>query len=289
MENILEVRGLTKTFPGFRLDSISFSVPSGSIVGLIGENGAGKTTLIKLILHALEMESGEISVFGKESICFEKEIKQDIGVVQDECNLPPMFSAEDIHSVMGRIYKNWNREKFFYLLDKFSLPKNKSVSAYSRGMKLKLNYALALAHGSKLLLLDEATDGLDPAAREEVVDMLLDFVQDEGHSILFSTHMTSDLARIADYIAFLHHGKLLFFKTKDELIYNYGMLHCGERLFRHLDSNEILAWRRLDCEYQVLTADRRGMAEKYSGCIIDTATLEDIMLIYIKGETKCRA
>lgn len=288
MENILEIRGLTKSYPGFCLDSLSFSIPSGSIVGFIGENGAGKTTVMKLILHALERDSGEILVFGKDNRRFEKEIKQDIGVVQDECNLPRMFSAADIQTVMKRIYRNWDKEKHFSLLEKFSLPRDKAVSAYSRGMKLKLSYAVALAHGSKLLLLDEATDGLDPAARDEVLDMLLDFVQDDKHSVLFSTHMTNDLAKIADYIAFLHQGRLLFFKSKDELIYNYGLLHCGEKLFRQLDSGDILAWRRLDYEYQVLTADCRAVAEKHRGCLIDHANLDDIMLIYIGGETECR-
>lgn len=289
MENILEIHGLSKSYPGFCLESISFSVPSGSILGLIGENGAGKTTLMKLILHAIERDSGKISVFGKDNILFEKEIKQDVGVVQDECNLPRMFSAEDIDTVMGRIYRCWDHDKFFSLLGKFALPRAKAVSSYSRGMKLKLSYALALAHDSKLLLLDEATDGLDPAAREEVLDMLLDFVQDEKHSIFFSTHMTNDLSRIADYIAFLHQGKLLFFKSKDELICNYGLIHCGERLFRQLDSADILAWRKLDCEYQVLISDRRVMTEKYCECIIDPATLDDIMVMYIKGDRECWA
>ena len=285
MKAILQMEGLTKNYPGFCLNHISFLVPKGMIVGLIGENGAGKTTTINLILHAIEKDSGNILVFGKDHLQFEKEIKQEIGVVQDECNLPLMFTVSDIETVMRRIYTNWDQTRYRELVKKFDLPCKQSISTFSKGMKVKLNFAIALAHKSKLLILDESTSSLDPVMRDDVLDMLLDFVQDEEHGVLFSTHITSDLSKIADYIAFLHEGRLLFYKSKDELIYHYGLIHCGENLFRQISQDDRLAWRKQDYEYQVLVADRDAMAKKYKDCVIDPATLDDIMLLYIRGET----
>lgn len=285
MEAVLKIEGLTKNYPEFCLDHVSFSVPKGSIVGLIGENGAGKTTTIQLILHAIEKDSGDILVFGKDHLRFEKEIKQEIGVVQDECNLPLMFTVSDIDTVMRRIYTNWDRRRYYDLIEKFHLPHTQPISTFSKGMKVKLNFTIALAHNAKLLLLDEATSNLDPVMRDDVLDLLLDFVQNEENGVLFSTHITSDLSKIADYIAFLHEGKLLFYKTKDALIYQYGVIHCGEKLFRQMDSNDRLAWRKRDYEYQILVADRNAMSRKYKNCVIDPATLDDIMLLYIRGET----
>lgn len=284
MEAVLKIEGLTKNYPEFCLDHVSFSVPKGSIVGLIGENGAGKTTTINLILHAVEKDSGDILVFGKDHLRFEKEIKQEIGVVQDECNLPLMFTASDIETVMRRIYKNWDSKRYWELIEKFRLPHMQSISAFSKGMKVKLNFAIALAHKSKLLILDESTSNLDPVMRDDVLDLLLDFVQDEENGVLFSTHITSDLSKIADHIAFLHEGKLLFYKPKDELIYHYGVVHCGEKLFQQVDSSDRLAWRKQDYEYQILVADRDAMSKKYKDCIIDPATLDDVMLLFIRGE-----
>lgn len=284
MKTILQIEGLTKRFPDFCLDHVSFSVPKGSIVGLIGENGAGKTTVINLILNAMDKDGGDITVFGKEHIKHEKEIKQSIGVVQDECNLPMVFSAKDIEIVMRRIYTNWDSERYWELVEKFGLPRTKSISAFSKGMKVKLNFAIALAHRSRLLLLDEATSNLDPAMRDDILDLLLDFMQDEENGVLLSTHITSDLSKIADIIVFLHEGRLLLCKPKDELIYHYGLLHCGERLFRQIEPCDMLAWRKQDYEYQVLVSDRDALSRKYKNCVIDPATLDDIMVMYIKGE-----
>ncbi len=285
MDTILQLEGVTKNYPGFCLDHLSFSIPKGMIVGLIGENGAGKTTTINLILHATEKDSGNILVFGKDHLQFEKEIKQEIGVVQDVCNLPLMFTASDIETVMRRIYTNWDQMCYWELIQKFALPRKQPISTFSKGMKVKLNFAIALAHKSRLLILDEATSSLDPVMRDEVLDLLLDFVQDTEHGVLFSTHITSDLSKIADYIAFLHKGRLLFYKPKDALIYHYGLIHCGESLFRQIRQDNWLAWRKQAYEYQVLVADREAMAKKYRDCVIDPATLDDIMLLYIRGET----
>ena len=157
------------------------------------------------------------------------------------------------------------------------------IGSFSKGMKVKMNFAIALAHHAELLLLDEATSGLDPVMRDDMLDLLLDFVQSEERGVLFSTHIMSDLSKIADYIAFLHEGRLLFFESKDELIYHYGLIQCGEKLFREIDRGDILAWRKQDYEYQILVADREAAARKYKGCVIDPATLDDIMLLYIKG------
>lgn len=287
MEAALQIDNLSKSYSDFHLDGISLSVPKGRIVGLIGENGAGKTTTINLILHAIEKDNGSISIFGKDHVSYEKEVKQSVGIVQDECNLPLMFTASDIETVMKRIYTNWDSTRYHELIDKFELPLKQTISTFSKGMKVKLNFAIALAHKSKLLLLDESTSNLDPVMRDDILDMLLDFVQDEENSVLFSSHITSDLSKIADYVAFLHEGKLLFCKPKDELIYRYGLVHCGEKLFQQIDSSDILAWRKQDYEYQILVADRVAFEKKYKGCIIDPATLDDIMLMYIRGDKVC--
>ena len=287
MEAALQIDNLSKSYSDFHLDGISLSVPKGRIVGLIGENGAGKTTTINLILHAIEKDNGSISIFGKDHVSYEKEVKQSVGIVQDECNLPLMFTASDIETVMKRIYTNWDSTRYHELIDKFELPLKQTISTFSKGMKVKLNFAIALAHKSRLLLLDESTSNLDPVMRDDILDMLLDFVQDEENSVLFSSHITSDLSKIADYVAFLHEGKLLFCKPKDELIYRYGLVHCGEKLFRQIDSSDILAWRKQDYEYQILVADRVAFEKKYKGCIIDPATLDDIMLMYIRGDKVC--
>lgn len=284
MDAALEIDQLRKSYPGFCLDGLSLAVPSGAIMGLIGENGAGKTTAINLIIHAAEKDGGEIRVFGKDNLLHEKELKQDIGMVQDSCNLPMMFAVSDIEAVMRRIYTNWDKAEFETLVQRFDLPVGREIRTFSKGMKVKLNFAIALAHHSRLLLLDEATSGLDPVIRDEILDLLLDFVQDEGNSVLLSTHITGDLEKIADYVAFLHQGKLLFCKPKDELLYRWGIVHCGAERFAQIDPGDIIAWRRQDYEHQVLVSERAVMAKKYPGCVIDPAGLDDIMLLYIRGE-----
>lgn len=284
MNEILQIHHLTKQYPAFKLDDISFSIPKGTIMGLIGENGAGKTTTINLILHAIEKDTGTVLVFGKDHIENELEIKQDIGIILDECNLPAIFTAAEVETVMKRIYAQWSHETYAGMLSAFDLPKDQKIGTFSKGMKIKLNLAVALAHEPKLLILDETTAGLDPVMRDDLLDFLLDFVQDEEHAVLFSTHITSDLARIADYITFLHQGKLLFCRKKDDLIYQYGILHCGETAFRGIDQTDILAWQKKDYEYQVLVADRSAAEQKYRDCVIDPATIDDIMLLLIRGE-----
>lgn len=286
MDTILQIDNLIKYYPDFTLDDLSLSVPKGTIVGLIGENGAGKTTTINLILNAVEKDSGSIKVFGKDHLTYEKEIKQQIGVVPDECNLPQMFTAADIDVVMKRIYCAWEHEQYLECLQKFDLPLNQQIGSFSKGMKIKMNLAIALSHKPKLLILDEATSGLDPVMRDDLLDILLDFVQNEENGVLFSSHITTDLEKVADYVAFLHQGKLLFCKEKDELIYHYGLVHCGEKDFFRMERQDILAWRKQDYEYQALVADREAAGRKYKGYVIDPATIDEIMLLYIRGENE---
>ena len=209
MENILQIADLTKRYPDFYLDHLTLNVPSGSIVGLIGENGAGKTTTMNLILNAVTKDSGDILVFGQDNLSHEKEVKQRIGVVQDECNLPFMFSPADIETIMRQIYAQWDTDRYWELLNRFDLPVKQEIGSFSKGMKVKMNFAIALAHHAELLLLDEATSGLDPVMRDDMLDLLLDFVQSEERGVFFSTHIMSDLSKIADYIAFLHEGSCL--------------------------------------------------------------------------------
>ena len=225
MHDALTISGLTKTYKDFVLDGVSFSVPSGSIVGLIGENGAGKSTTINATLGLIQKEAGSVSVLGKEEL--DNEIKEQVGVVFDGSNYPEILSPRKLNRVLKNIYQSWDERTFLSLLKKLSLPIDKPIKQYSRGMKMKLAISAALSHNSKLLILDEATSGLDPVIRDDILDILLDFVQDEDHSILISSHITTDLEKIADYIVFIHEGKVVFSKPKDELTEQYGIIKCG--------------------------------------------------------------
>lgn len=282
MTDALIISGLKKTYPDFVLDGVSFSVPRGSIVGLIGENGAGKSTTISAALGLIQTESGSVSVLGKEKL--DNEAREQIGVVFDGNNFPENLSPCKISHVMRDIYRSWNDGTFLKLLEKFSVPANKPVKQFSKGMKMKLAIAVALSHDSKLLILDEATSGLDPVVRDDILDLLLEFVQDETHSILVSSHITSDLEKIADYIVFLHKGKVVFSKPKDELIEQYGILKCGAAQFDALDKADLIVCRKMDYEWQALVADREKMQKKYPKALVVPASIDEIMLLYVKGE-----
>ncbi len=282
MDSALTVSGLTKTYPDFVLDSVSFSVPSGSIVGLIGENGAGKSTTINAALGLIRKESGRVSILGREDL--DSDTREEIGVVFDGSNYPEILSPRKLNRIMKNIYRTWDEMAYFRLLGQFSLPPDKQIKQFSKGMKMKLAISAALSHHPKLLILDEATSGLDPVIRDDILDMLLDFVQDETHSILLSSHITSDLEKIADYIVFIHQGKVVFSKPKDELMERYGILKCGAAQFDVLDRTEIIAYRKMDYEWQVLVSDRENMWKKYSKVMIVPATIDEIMLLCVKGE-----
>lgn len=278
----LELNGVTKQYKNFKLDGISFTVPQGSIVGLIGENGAGKSTTINAILGLIAIEHGEISVFNGKDI--NSQTKEHIGVVFDGSNYPDNLTIKKLGKVFQNIYTEWNNEKYFELLNRFGLPVNKKLKEYSKGMKMKYSIAVALSHNSKLLILDEATSGLDPIIRDDILEMFLDFIQDEEHSILVSSHITSDLEKIADYIVFIHKGKVLFAKSKDELLENYGIIKCNSTHFNELDKLDIISYRRLDYEYQVLVSNRRLIEQKYPKVMVVPASIDEIMLMYVKGE-----
>ena len=241
--NALELKKVSKSFSGFYLDNISLTLPSGCIMGLIGENGAGKSTTIKLILDMLHKDGGTITILGKDN---EKDIsltKEDVGVVMDDIGMPECLTAKQIGNVMKHTFRNWNEAEYTQLLQKLSLPDNKPFKDFSRGMKMKLGIAVAMSHGAKLLLLDEPTGGLDPVVRDEVVDMFYDFTRDENHSILISSHIVSDLEKLCDYVAFLHKGKLLLCEEKDKLISEYGIIHCTVEQLSELN-NEVIRYRK---------------------------------------------
>lgn len=282
MNDALIISGLTKTYKDFMLNGVSFSVPCGSIVGLIGENGAGKSTTINAVLGLIQKEAGSICVLGKEQL--DNEIKEQIGVVFDGNNYPEIFSTRKLNRVMKDIYHSWEEHTFLNLLKKFFLPADKPIKQFSKGMKMKLAIAVALSHNSKLLILDEATSGLDPVIRDDILDILLDFAQDETHSILISSHITTDLEKIADYIVFIHEGQVVFSMPKDELIEQYGIIKCGAAQFEALDKSDIIVYRKMDYEWQVLVADRAAMKKKYPKTLIDSVSIDEIMLLYVKGE-----
>ena len=224
--NALEIRGLTKHFADFTLDNLNLILPGGCILGLIGENGAGKSTTIRLILGMLRADSGTVTILGQDSRETPVLTKQDIGVVLDEVGIPECMTPKQVGKVMANVFLRWNAETYQGLLARFSLPENKKFKEFSKGMKMKLGLAVALSHEAKLLILDEATGGLDPVVRDEVVDMLAEFTRDETHAILISSHIVSDLEKLCDYVAFLHKGKLLLCEEKDLLLSEYGILHC---------------------------------------------------------------
>lgn len=285
MENIIEINGLKKKYDDkFELGKIDISIPKGIIVGLIGENGAGKTTLIKSMLSIMKIDEGKIKIFGKDYKKEEKAIKEDIGVVLDNMFFPELLNAKDINSVMKDIYENWDSELYFSYLKEFNLPENNPLKAMSKGMRKKLEIVTAISHKPKLLILDEPTSGLDPVVRSEVLEIFQKFIEDEEHSILLSTHITSDLEHIADEIIFIDKGKKVLQKSRDEIIDNYGILKCDIDYFPNIDKQDIVTYRKTKYSYEILIENKEQLTKKYNKCIIDKITLEDLMLLIIKGE-----
>ena len=284
MENNLEVKNLRKKYNGFELKDINLELPKGMIMGLIGENGAGKTTTIKSILNLIKIDKGEIKIFGLNIKENEKKIKEDIGVVLDGGFFSEYLNPADINKIMRKMYKNWDEKLYFKYLEDFKLPKNKISKEFSSGMKMKLKIAVALSHHPKLLILDEPTSGLDPVARSEILDIFQDFIQNEDNSIFVSSHITSDLEHIADYITFINEGKIVLSKTRDELLEMYGIVKCSKSEFEKINKNDYVKFKVNRYEYDVLVEDKSKFKRKYDFKIIDKPTLDDIMLIYIKGE-----
>lgn len=284
MANAIEIKNLNKQYKDFKLKNISMEVPEGSVMGLVGENGAGKSTLIASVLNMAECEYGEMRMFGKDIREYEKEIKEDIAVIFDNTCYDLEFTPAFIGKILQKIYKNWNKDLYEEYLERFQISKKKKLKEFSRGMKMKLEFAIAFSHDAKLLILDEATSGLDPVFREEILDILRDYTEKEDRTILMSSHITSDLDKIADYIAYLHHGELLFVKTYDDIHENYGIINCNRELFESLDPDDIVACRKEAYSYKVMVKNRLEIQKTIKGLEIERASIEDVMLYYAKGE-----
>lgn len=253
-------------------------------MGLIGENGAGKSTTLKAILDLIHVESGSITVFGKDSHQEGASIREDIGAVIDGAGFHETLTANEIRKFMCKIYKNWDDEYYIELLKKFSVPRNKKIKEFSTGMRMKLLIAAAVAHHPKLLILDEATSGLDPVVRDEILDMMLEFIQDEEHSVLISSHITSDLEKVADYITFIHKGGVFLSEEKDRIMDEYGIVHCGPEDAAKIPDEYIVGIDRGAYRCDVLVSDRRGIKEAYPEFMVDRIRLEDVLLFKVKGE-----
>ncbi len=286
MENILELQQVCKSFPksNFILDKLSFSLPYGAILGFVGENGAGKTTTIGCILNTVRKDSGMVKLFGKEMRDIDTDIREKIGVVYDGDNFPGFWTAKQLSQVMEGIYTQWDHALFQKYLEDFHLPVKQKIKNYSRGMTMKLAIAVALSHHPQLLILDEATSGLDPIMRDEMLDVFLEFVQEESHSILLSSHITSDLEKVADYITFIHNGKLIMTASKNDLVYNYAVMRCRESQFLALDPGDMIAYRKRDFQIDVLVANGKEAQRKYKGAVVDHVSVDEIMLLLVKGE-----
>ena len=283
MKYAIEIKNLKKNYPDFSLKVDELKIPSGAVIGLIGENGAGKTTLIKSILNIIKKDDGKIKIFDKDLEEQELNIKEDIGVVLDNTFFPESLNSRNIDSIMQDIYKNWDSKLFYKYLKDFGIKDNQILKTMSKGMRKKVEIATALSHHPKLLILDEATSGLDPIVRNEVLDLFLNFIKDEEHTIILSTHITSDLEHIADYIIFIDKGTIVLENTRDEIIDNYGILKCDIDEFDRIDTNDIVSFRKNKYSYEILINDKDKCRKKYKDFVIDKITIEDLMLLMIKG------
>lgn len=280
MENALEIRSLCKRYDQFALEDVSFTLPRGCVMGLVGENGAGKTTTIKAILNLIHRDAGEIRVLGQDNIADERAVKERMGVVlEDGCFLNTM-NARQVDTLMGKAYQNWDSEQFFSFLSRLGIDRDKKIKDYSKGMRMKINIAAAMSHGAELLIMDEPTSGLDPVVRDEVLDLFYDFMQDEGHAILLSSHITSDLDKIADYITFIHAGRVALSEPRDELLDTYGVLRCTADQLSALDPSVVRGKRvgAFGCEALVR---REGVPQ---GWPVEPVNIEQVMLFLTRGE-----
>jgi len=281
MDYVLELKKVTKDYGDFKLDEVSFSVPRGCICGFIGQNGAGKTTTIKLILDIIKKNAGEIKVLSGDMQKDGKFLKERIGVVFDEMGFHEFLTAKEINTMMKHIYQNWEEETFFNYLKRFSLPRKKRCGSFSRGMRMKLQIAVALSHGAEFLVLDEPTSGLDPIVRNEILQIFQEFVMEENHTILLSSHITGDLERIADMVVFIDHGKIILSGDKNELLESHGMLKCKKEDLARIDKEDMVSVRTGDFSTEVLVKDKELCRQKYTDMVIEQTTLEEIMIFYV--------
>ena len=277
--NAAALRGITKHYKNFTLGPVDLTVPTGSIVGLIGENGAGKTTLLKLLCGVNRADGGTAELLGGSPA--DAATRAKLGVVFEDAFFYESLNAAQVgRSMAGLFGARWNGEAFHGYLRRFGLDAGKKLKEYSRGMRLKLNLAAALAHSPELLVLDEATAGLDPVVRGELLDLFLEFIQDEGHSILMSSHITADLEQAADSIAYLHRGRLLFHENKDDLMQEYGILRCGEADLHRLAGSCVIHTRRTEFGCESIVKGRANLAAALPGAVMDPAKIDDIMRFY---------
>ena len=284
--NAIEIKGVTKKYDGFTLDNISFDVPRGSIMGFIGQNGAGKTTTIRSILNIIPINSGEIRLLGMDHIKQEAEIKERLAVVFDELPFHDLFNAKDMGRIFKGLYEKWDDTTYQSYLDRFQLPQKKKIGQFSKGMKMMLQIACALSHNAELLIMDEATTGLDPVVRSEILDIFLEYLQNEDHSILMSSHITSDLEKIADSVTFIDRGRILVSGYKDEVLENHGVIKCSKADYKDIDRDDIISVRITDFGAEAMVSDRAAAAKKYGGLLIEPTTLEEIMVYYVHRNVK---
>ncbi|MDF2566763.1 MAG: transporter [Oscillospiraceae bacterium] len=277
----LEINNLKKDYKDFSIDIDYLHLKKGCIMGFIGENGAGKSTTIKLILNLINRNNGDIKIMEKDNIEHQNEIKQQIGIVFDESYFHDGLKVKDISKIMGNIYHQWDKGCFQKYIKKFKLPTDKILKDFSRGMKMKLSIAVALSHNAKFLIMDEATSGLDPIVRDEILDVFLDFMQDEDHTIFISSHITSDLEKIADYITFIHDGKIKFSESKDKLLSDYGILKCSNDEFDFINKSAIIGYRKGKFGTEALVLKNKLQQNHH---IIDNPSIEDIMLFHVRSE-----
>ena len=285
-ENAIEIKGLTKRYDGFTLDNVSFDVPKGSIMGFIGQNGAGKTTTINALLNIVKKDEGEIKLLGLDSVKDEFEVKSQIAAVFDELPFDDRLNANDINKILREVFEQWSSETFFGYLDRFALPRKKKFGKFSKGMKMKLQIASALSHNAKLLIMDEATTGLDPVVRNEILDIFLEYLQDENNSILLSSHITSDLEKIADSVTFIDNGRILVSGYKDDILSDHVLIKCSRQEYSSMDKNDCISARVTDYGAEVLVSGAREMKRKYSGLVFDSPSLDDIMVFYVNRGKK---
>lgn len=272
----IQAEGIRKKYNQFQLGELSFSIPEGSIVGFIGENGSGKTTTMKAILGLIHMDAGSVQIFGKERDDRDCTWKEHIGVVFDTCRFPDNMTACQVGKMMAQMYKTWDKEKYMRYLQQFSISPDKRVKEYSRGMGMKLTLAVALSHDSRLLILDEATSGLDPVIRNEILDLFLDFVQEENHTIFLSSHITSDVEKVADYILVIHEGKLLLYENKDTILYEYGIIKCPKRYKEQLSHLDSIGMKENPHNLEILVRNRNISIPE--GAVMDPVSLEEVLI-----------
>ena len=276
--NAIEIKDLCKTYGDFTLDHLNLTLPGGCIMGLVGENGAGKSTTIRLMMQMIQKDEGTITLLGKTVDEMDPLTKEDIGVVMDEVGFPLCLKTEEIGKIMQLTFHNWDQKQYEQLIHQFNIPFNKQFKDFSRGMKMKAGIAVALSHHAKLLILDEATSGLDPVVRDEVLDILNEFTRDENHSILISSHIVSDLEKCCDYIAFLHRGRLLLCQEKDVLLASYGIVNMTPAQIADLPSASILHQKNTGYGIQALVK-RDAIPD---GISISPITIEELFVQLVK-------